>query len=243
MTAVEADDEDDAGPAASVSFDPQAALLYRDALMLVLNKPSGLPVHKGPGGGVTLTDHLDALRFGLPKLPQLAHRLDRDTSGCLVLGRHAEALRRLGKLFAQNRAKKTYWALVRGAPPDPQGRMTAPLLRQQGTTGGFGFRMVVDAAGQEAATDYRLLGSKDGISWLELKPQTGRTHQLRVHCAHLGCPIIGDTKYGHPPYDLPLMLHARQVVLPLYPKKPPVSVTAPPPTAMQAWLDACGLNG
>ncbi|CAX25131.1 protein of unknown function [Methylorubrum extorquens DM4] len=88
-------------------------LLYRDALMLVIDKPAGLPVHPGPKGGPTLTDHLDALRFGLPRRPEAAHRLDRDTSGCLVLGRHAKALARLNRLFADGKVDKTYWALWR----------------------------------------------------------------------------------------------------------------------------------
>jgi RluA family pseudouridine synthase len=221
-------------------FSPR--LLYRDALMLVLDKPHGLPVHKGVGGGDHLGHYLDALRFGLPHLPQLAHRLDRDTSGCLVLGRHRQALQRLGKLFEQSRVTKIYWALVLGAPPDKQGQIAAPLLRQVREDGGLGFRMVVDLAGQEAVTDYWLLGQANGISWLQLQPRTGRTHQLRVHCAALGCAILGDTKYGQPPHETPLQLHARSVTVPLYPKKEPVTVTAEPPSHMRDVLGASGLN-
>ncbi len=220
------------------SYDFALRILYRDALMLIIDKPAGLPVHGGIGGGDHLGKYLDGLRFGLPRLPQLAHRLDRDTSGCLVLGRHAEALRRLGKLFALGRVTKEYWALVQGAPPQDHGKITAPLLRLQGGKGGAGYHMVVDAAGQEAVTDYWLEAQKDGLSWLRLQPQTGRTHQLRVHCAHLDCPILGDSKYGVPPHSVPLMLHARRITVPLYPKKDPVTATAEPPAAMAALLQA-----
>lgn len=209
----------------------QLPILFQDDSVLIINKPAGLPVHKGVGGGVTLTDYLDDLRFGLKALPQLAHRLDRDTSGCLVLGRTPEALRRLGKLFATNQVQKIYWAVVQGQPPEQSGRIVAPLLRVQGTEGGFGFRMAVDAAGQEAATVYHVLGrSADGAtSWLELCPETGRTHQLRVHCAHIGCPIVGDDKYGLAPRHAALLLHAYSLSLPLYAKRDPIVVTAPPP--------------
>lgn len=210
----------------------QLPILYQDDSVLIINKPAGLPVHKGVGGGVTLTDYLDDLRFGLKPLPQLAHRLDRDTSGCLVLGRTPEALRRLGKLFAANQVQKIYWAVVQGQPPEQTGRIVAPLLRVQGTEGGFGFRMAVDAAGQDAATTYRVLGqsAEGALSWLALSPETGRTHQLRVHCAHIGCPIIGDDKYGLAPRNAALLLHAYSLSLPLYAKRDPITVTAPPPT-------------
>lgn len=233
------EDEDDGLAGSAVPclpiYDFTQRLLYRDALMLVLDKPAGLPVHAGVGGGDTLSRYLDSLRFGLPRLPQLAHRLDRDTSGCLVLGRHAEALRRMGKLFAQNRVTKIYWALVQGSPPEQKGQINAPLLRVLGE-GTFGFRIMVDPSGQEAITDYWVLGQAEGMSWLQLQPRTGRTHQLRVHCAHLGCPIIGDVKYAPPPYDRPLMLHAQSITVPLYPKKDPVTVSCAPPAAMQDWL-------
>ncbi|RZK96945.1 MAG: RNA pseudouridine synthase, partial [Methylobacterium sp.] len=118
-------------PADALVTDIGARLLYRDALMLVIDKPAGLPVHPGPKGGETLTDHLDALRFGLPRRPEAAHRLDRDTSGCLVLGRHAKALARLNKLFAASgTVEKTYWALVEGEPEVEVGEIALPLARR-----------------------------------------------------------------------------------------------------------------
>ena len=114
----------------SNAFDIGARLLYRDALLLVIDKPAGLPVHPGPRGGETLTDHLDALRFGLPRRPEAAHRLDRDTSGCLALGRHAKALARLGKLFSGSAVEKTYWAIVAGGPAGEEGSIDLPLARR-----------------------------------------------------------------------------------------------------------------
>jgi tRNA pseudouridine32 synthase/23S rRNA pseudouridine746 synthase/23S rRNA pseudouridine1911/1915/1917 synthase len=179
------------------------------------------------------------LRFGLPRPPALAHRLDRDTSGCLVLGRHPKALRRLGRLFAEGQVEKVYWAVVAGVPTQPAGRIEAALRKE--TRGITGWRMVVDPAGQRAITDYRVLGAKDGRAWLELRPRTGRTHQIRVHCAVLGCPVGGDPAYGGPD-DQPLQLHARSIALPLYPMKPPIAVSAPVPRHMLAALTRLGYD-
>ncbi|WP_232628235.1 RluA family pseudouridine synthase [Methylobacterium sp. Leaf118] len=223
------------------STDPQIGLplLYRDALMLVIDKPAGLPVHPGPKGGPTLTDRLDALRFGLPRRPEAAHRLDRDTSGCLVLGRHAKALARLNRLFADGRAEKTYWALVEGAPPE-EGRIDLPLARRSDDPRSWW--MKTDPAGAPSLTLFRVLGRAENQTWLELKPVTGRTHQLRVHCAAMGWPIRGDAIYGSADRrGAALQLHARGLSLPLYPKREPVAVTAPAPAHMRDGLLACGL--
>jgi len=215
-------------------------ILYRDGLMLIIDKPAGLPVHAGPGGGDNLERYFDALRFGLPKPPALAHRLDRDTSGCLVLGRHPKGLRRLARLFSESRVEKVYWAVVRGSPTTPSGRIDLPLHKVSTRTSGW--RMVVDEAqGKPAVTTYRTLGRSDDITWLELRPKTGRTHQIRVHCAAMGCPVLGDPLYGSRPAGTrPLHLHSRAVVLPLYPKKEPVRAEAPPPPHMLDALRACG---
>ncbi|MGD9617083.1 MAG: RluA family pseudouridine synthase [Alphaproteobacteria bacterium] len=212
-------------------------VLYRDGLVLVIDKPAGIPVHAGPGGSPNLEHWFPLLRFGLPRPPALAHRLDRDTSGCLVLGRHPKALRRLGRLFAEGRVEKVYWAVVSGVPRESEGRIEAALAKQ--ARGTIGWRMVLDPAGQHAITDYRVLGAEDGRAWLELRPRTGRTHQIRVHCAALGVPVIGDTTYGGPP-DYPLHLHACAIALPLYPARPPITVTAPAPPHMRALLTATG---
>src|SRR5437660_1432649 len=145
-------------------------VLYRDGLMLIVDKPAGMAVHRGPKGGASLEDCFDDLRFGLPRPPALAHRLDRDTSGCLVLGRHRKALAHLGALFKHGRVGKTYWAIVEGGP---------------------------------------------------------------------------DANYGHAPRHggPPLHLHAAEVVVPLYPKRAPIRVTAPVPEHMRELLMQCGWTG
>jgi tRNA pseudouridine32 synthase/23S rRNA pseudouridine746 synthase len=220
-----------------------ARLLYRDALMLIIDKPAGLAVHPGPKGGPSLEHFLDDLRFGLPRRPELAHRLDRDTSGCLVLGRHHRALRRLGRLFAGGRVAKTYWAVVEGAPPERAGRIDLPLGRRDQARGWW---MKVDPDGLPSITDYRLLCGAAGLTWLELRPLTGRTHQLRVHLAALGCPVLGDAIYGNAraadPQRPPLHLHARAIAVPLYAKRPPIAATAPAPPHILDALAACGFS-
>ena len=215
-----------------------ARVLYRDGLMLIVDKPAGLPVHQGPKGGANLEDLLDALRFGLPQRPALAHRLDKDTSGCLVLGRHRQALQRLGRLFAAGQVDKTYWAVVEGAPPEERGRIELPLARRSADPRSWW--MKVDPEGLPALTDFSVLGRTADLAWLELRPQTGRTHQLRVHLAALRCPILGDTVYGARAQPVALHLHARSIAVPLYPKRPAIAATAPPPEHMLAALQACG---
>jgi tRNA pseudouridine32 synthase/23S rRNA pseudouridine746 synthase len=253
-------------------------LLYRDGLMLVIDKPAGLAVHRGPNGGESLEDYFDALRFGLPRAPALAHRLDRDTSGCLVLGRHRKALAQLGKLFKNGAIDKTYWAVVEGAPDADQGEIALPLGRLDVTRGWW---MKHDPEGQPAVTRWKVMGSpppcgeglgveverrgtpidasrnlttptpapphkgEGKISWLALEPLTGRTHQLRVHCAEMGWPILGDTIYGTAPRSggPGLQLHAREIVVPLYKNRAPIRITAPVPPHMRERLSACGWPG
>jgi tRNA pseudouridine32 synthase / 23S rRNA pseudouridine746 synthase len=219
-----------------MTIDLASRLLYRDAMMLVLDKPAGLPVHAGPKGGPNLSALLDALRFGLPRLPELAHRLDKDTSGCLVLGRHTKALRDLNALFAAGRVEKTYWALVEGGPVAEDGLIEMALARRSPERGWW---MKPDPAGRPAATRFRVLGRAAGLAWLELRPLTGRTHQLRVHCAAAGFPIVGDEVYGRAARSAvpALQLHARAVAVPLYPRRPPIEVSAQPPPHMAARLD------
>ena len=217
-----------------------ARLLYRDALMLVIDKPAGLPVHGGPRGGRSLTDALDGLRFGLPRRPEAAHRLDGETSGCLVLGRHRQALARLGRLFKDGKVGKTYWAVVAGGPAGDVGEIDQPLARRSQDPADW--TMQVDPAGLPSLTRWRVLGRADSLAWLELEPVTGRTHQLRVHCASQGWPILGDRIYGPSPAGVArLHLHARRIVVPLYPRKPPVSAEAPVPEGMREALVRAGL--
>jgi tRNA pseudouridine32 synthase/23S rRNA pseudouridine746 synthase len=232
-------------------------LIYRDGLMLVIDKPAGIAVHRGPKGGESLEDHFDALRFGLPRAPALAHRLDRDTSGCLVLGRHRKALAQLGKLFKAGAIDKTYWAVVEGTPDAHEGIIEFPLGRLDETRGWW---MKHDPGGQPAVTRWTVMGQyasprSDGFAtdlpppgenkvftWLALEPVTGRTHQLRVHCAEMGWPILGDAIYGNAPRNGgPILhLHARDIVVPLYKNRAPIAVRAPAPTHMRARLAQCG---
>jgi tRNA pseudouridine32 synthase / 23S rRNA pseudouridine746 synthase len=261
-------------------------LLYRDGLMLVIDKPTGFAVHRGPKGGESLEDHFDALRFGLPRPPSLAHRLDRDTSGCLVLGRHRKALALLGRLFKSGAVKKTYWAVVEGAPATDEGTIEFPLGRLDETRGWW---MKHDPDGQPAMTKWTVMGrdsappcgeglgvggaqlagagdaspslptlhpslphkgggsyaGRGKVTWLGLEPITGRTHQLRVHCAEMGWPIVGDTIYGNAPRSGgPILhLHAREIIVPISKNRPPVRVTAPVPPHMREALAACGWTG
>jgi tRNA pseudouridine32 synthase/23S rRNA pseudouridine746 synthase len=206
-------------------------ILLQTADFVVLNKPPGLPVHAGPRGGPSVEDwfpELSRRRTG----PWLVHRLDADTSGCLVVALRRAALLEAQALFASGRARKTYWAVVTGSPPADAGLIEANLAKR---TGRGGWRMMVDPAGQTARTEWRLLGRADGLAWLELHPLTGRTHQVRVHCAHLGCPVLGDPVYGNGEGRLHLL--ARAISLPLTPK---LEAAAPPPEHMQAALRQLG---
>ena len=263
-------------------------LLYRDGLMLVIDKPAGIAVHRGPKGGESLEDQFRALRFGLPRAPALAHRLDRDTSGCLVLGRHRKALAQLGKLFKSGAIGKSYWAVVEGGPDAEEGQIELPLGRLDDTRGWW---MKHDPAGQPAVTKWKVLGrsvltspwrgevdlpkaDREGVmgrnasphpattslasraksgdppppgegkafTWLALEPLTGRTHQLRVHCAAMGWPILGDAIYGTASRKDGSMLHllAREVTIPLYRNRAPIRVIAPIPAHMRAALTQCG---
>jgi tRNA pseudouridine32 synthase / 23S rRNA pseudouridine746 synthase len=221
----------------------RARLLYRDGLMLVLDKPAGIAVHRGPKGGANLEDDFDALRFGLPRKPALAHRLDRDTAGCLVLGRHHKALEKLGLLFKQGKIAKSYWAIVVGGPDIEEGLIDLPLGRLDAERGWW---MKIDPNGLPSKTRWRVCGRGRyrglAVAWLELEPLTGRTHQLRVHCAAEGWPILGDAIYGARA-EIPLQLLARRVVVPLAKSKPPIEVVAPAPEHMLEALRTCGFPG
>lgn len=198
--------------------DLQARVLFRDEHLLVLDKPQGLPVQGGPGITKHLDGALEALRFGAEERPRLVHRLDRDTSGVLVLARSAAAAGALAAAFRGRDVEKTYWAVVVGEPQHPGGRIELALSKEGGPRGE---RMVPDPKGQRAVTDFAVLdAAKRKAALLELKPLTGRTHQLRVHCAQaLETPILGDGKYGGAQAHLegfaPLLhLHARSLRLP-----------------------------
>jgi len=199
-------------------------VLHIDAHLMVIDKPAGLAVHPGPSTPRSLEDHLDELRFGFQRRPQPAHRLDRDTSGCLVLGRHPKALKRLGALFEANHITKIYWAVLSGAPAADAGVIEAPLRKISSKAAGW--RMVVDPKGQAATTHWQVIDRRGGRALVEFIPRTGRTHQIRVHAAHLGHPIVGDPVYGQ---GAGMLLHARAIAVPYRHEVPPVTATAPMP--------------
>lgn len=171
-----------------------ARVLYRDGMILVIDKPAGIAVHATGHDKLALDQSFHHLQYGLPKKPELAHRLDRGTSGCLVLGRHRQALIKLGKMFEDKKIEKTYLAIVAGTPEAEEGIINRPILKS-----GHGslWTLSLDPAGQEAVTHYKVLKTNGTLSVLEMSPKTGRTHQLRLHAAYgLGCPIVGDPFYS-----------------------------------------------
>ncbi|BCJ89364.1 RNA pseudouridine synthase [Terrihabitans soli] len=209
-------------------------VLFRDALMLVLDKPAGIAVHAGGAvRGPTLDSYFDALRYGLPRRPELAHRLDRETSGCLVLGRHRKSIADLNLMFREGNVGKIYLAVVEGGPDSGEGEIDLPIGPKDKERG---WHQKVDLEkGLPARTGYKVLGRADGKSLVELNLHTGRTHQLRVHMAALGCPILGDRIYGNE--GGALHLHSWRVSVPLYPKKDPIRVEAPLPAHFVSTLN------
>jgi tRNA pseudouridine32 synthase/23S rRNA pseudouridine746 synthase len=213
-------------------MDPR--ILFQDQRFVVLDKPAGLPVHAGPSGGRSVEDWFPLLSRRKDG-PWLAHRLDADTAGCLVIALRRAALLAAQALFASGNVRKTYWAVVSGQVSGDRGTIVAPLRR---VTSPRGWHMVVDErSGQSATTDWQVCGRADDRTWLELRPRTGRTHQIRVHCATLGTPILGDVRYGTPGGGLHLLAHA--IHLPL---DPAVDAVAEPPAHMLAALEQCGFR-
>lgn len=233
-----------------VSSAPGAAafpypVLYRSPRLIVIDKPAGLPVHAGPKTGRTLEDAFPLLSLRKDG-PWLVHRLDADTSGCVLVALRKQALIQAQAAFQGRQVRKTYWAVVEGHPADhsgenASGEINAPLRRDEQRNG---WRMIVDPRGQPARTGWRVLGRDGDRSWLELTLHTGRTHQARAHCAALGCPILGDPVY----YPLenrasgnravPLQLLSRRLEITVGEEH--IDTCATPPEAMTAFLGRMG---
>lgn len=220
----------------------RSLILHSDDDVIALNKPPGIAVQ----GGRKVSRHIDGLLGALAEpgeeRPKLVHRLDRDTSGVLLIARRADVAASLGQIFHSRSARKTYWALVAGVPRPPEGTINAPLAKRADSDGHE--KVVTDAeAGKSAKTDYRVIEvAGRRAAWMLLQPHTGRTHQLRVHCAAIGTPIVGDGKYGGAesrldgvPGSDKLHLHARSITFP-HPSGGDLTVTAPlSPAMMKTW--------
>ncbi|MDQ0999025.1 23S rRNA pseudouridine955/2504/2580 synthase [Phyllobacterium ifriqiyense] len=220
-------------------------LLYEDPKVYVFNKPAGLAVQGGSGVNRHVDDMLEAWRNKRGEKPRLVHRLDRDTSGVLVVARTRGAAQALTAAFRERETKKTYWALVKGIPRKREDKI-ATWLAKEATEDGDRMRVVPhgEPDSDHAISYYRVIESAGQVlTWLEMEPYTGRTHQLRVHAAHIGCPIIGDPKYfeADTNWSFPggiqnrLHLHARRIRIP-NPSGGIIDVTAPlPPHMVQTW--------
>src|SRR5690606_17387072 len=220
-------------------------LIHEDEKVFVFNKPAGLAVQGGSGINRHVDGMLEAWRNKKGEKPRLVHRLDRDTAGVLVVARTRRAAVKLTEAFRQRETKKTYWALVKGVPRKREGRISTWLVREA-TPDGDKMRVAKhgELGADHAVSNYRIVEQAgQALSWLELEPYTGRMHQLRVHTAHLGCPIIGDPKYfeADQNWEFPggmqnrMHLHARRIIIP-HPDRGVVDVTADLPQHMkQSW--------
>jgi tRNA pseudouridine32 synthase / 23S rRNA pseudouridine746 synthase len=200
-------------------------VVFIDAEALVIDKPAGLAVHPGPSTRESLEDELDSLRFGFARPPSPVHRLDRDTSGCLLLARNARAHKRFARAFEEGRVEKSYVAVLDGVPDAESGRIDMGLTKTSSREQGW--RMVPDPKGKPAVTTWRTVAMSEGRALILFVPATGRTHQLRVHAAQgLGLPIAGDPVYGSGRGRM--LLHALSLKVPRE-GKPPIEARAPLP--------------
>lgn len=226
----------------------RSLVIHRDDDVIALNKPPGIAVQGGTGTFRHIDGMLEGLRFGAGETPRLVHRLDRDTSGVLLLGRSRAATAALGRVFRGREARKIYWAVLVGVPDLRMGRIDLPIAKLPGKAGE---RMAVDREeGQRAITYYRVMETAGRrLARVALWPQTGRTHQLRVHCAAIGCPILGDGKYGGQEafvagqgLSRKLHLHARELAIPHPATGAPLVVRAALPDHMKETWNFFGFD-
>ncbi|WP_095012197.1 RluA family pseudouridine synthase [Tsuneonella mangrovi] len=202
-------------------------ILYEDGEALVIDKPAGLPIETPRAGGPALSDRLAELRLGFQRDPVPVHRLDTDTSGCLLLARNPKALKRFNKAFEDRLVEKRYLGIVEGTPSGEEGTIELALAKISSAQAGW--RMIPAKKGKPAITHWRVLATAGGVALVEFRPETGRTHQIRVHAASgLGTPLAGDPVYGRPGTGPRTMLHAAGLTVPRD-GKPPIVAVSPLP--------------
>ena len=209
-------------------------ILYEDGEALVIDKPAGLPVDRPRKGGPCLDDHLDRLKLGFQRAPVAVHRLDTDTSGCLLLARNPKALARFNKAFEERLVSKTYLAILAGHPPGTEGTIALSLAKISSAEKGW--RMIPAKKGKPAVSHWELVEELGPHSLIRFRPETGRTHQLRVHALKgLGAPLLGDPVYGAGPVAgaKRTMLHAESLTV-TRPGKTPIEARAPLPADFAA---------
>ena len=211
-------------------------ILYEDGEALVIDKPAGLPVDRPRRGGQCLDDFLDQLKLGFQRRPVAVHRLDTDTSGCLLLARNPKALKRFNMAFEEKVVAKTYLGILAGVPDQTEGRIELALAKISSAEKGW--RMIPAKKGKPSATEWRVLDVQDGRALIEFRPETGRTHQIRVHAASgIGIPLAGDPVYGDGTTAPRTMLHASAIGMP---REGKTAITAASP--MPADFTALGFS-
>jgi tRNA pseudouridine32 synthase/23S rRNA pseudouridine746 synthase len=202
-------------------------ILFEDGEALVIDKPAGLPVDTPRKGGPSLDVRLDELRLGFQRLPQPVHRLDTDTSGCLLLARNPKALKRFNRAFEEKVVSKTYLGILAGVPEEKEGTINLSLSKISSAEKGW--RMIPAKKGKPSTTHWRVVAEAIGRALVEFRPETGRTHQIRVHAASgIGIPLLGDPVYGEKAGFARTMLHASKLEVPRE-GKPPIEANAPMP--------------
>ncbi|WP_374407684.1 RluA family pseudouridine synthase [Pelagerythrobacter sp.] len=211
-------------------------ILFEDGEALVIDKPGGLPIERPRKGGVSLEDHLDTLKLGFQRAPVAVHRLDTDTSGCLLLARNPKALKRFARAFEERQVGKRYLGILDGVPTEDEG--TIELSLSKISSAEKGWRMIPAKKGKPSVTHWRVLARQEdangGRTLVEFRPETGRTHQIRVHAASgLGLPLLGDPVYGTGKGAPRTMLHAAGLTVQRE-GKPPIEAAAPLPADFAA---------
>ena len=207
-------------------------ILFEDGEALVINKPSGLPIERPRRGGASLEDHFEELKLGFQRAPMPVHRIDTDTSGCLLLARNAKALKRFAKAFEERLVEKRYLGVLSGVPADSEG--TIELSLSKISSAEKGWRMIPAKKGKPSVTAWRVVATHEGRALVEFRPATGRTHQIRVHAASgIGIALVGDPVYGTKQGAPRTMLHASALTVERE-GKTDIAATSPLPADFQA---------